>query len=57
MAKVMIDMEMPESCADCKYKEGEYNDERYTCKLINITFPAERTFRFRLCPLRRVDEE
>ena len=41
MPKVMLEMEMPKSCSNCKYKEGGYTDERYTCKLTNITFPAE----------------
>lgn len=56
MPKVMIEMEMPECCGDCKYKEGRYSDERYTCKLINITFPAENVNRFALCPLKPVKE-
>lgn len=56
MPKVMIEMEMPKSCSDCKYKEGAYSDERYTCKLTNITFPAEYLCRFALCPLREVKE-
>ena len=53
---VKIDMEMPESCSECKYKEGRYTDERYTCKLINITFPAEYVSRFALCPLQEVKD-
>lgn len=56
MSKVMIEMEMPDCCADCKYKEGEYSAERYTCKLTNITFPAEYVNRFTLCPLQEVKE-
>lgn len=57
MSKVMIEgMEMPKSCSDCKYKEGAYTDERYTCKLLNITFPAEYINRFKLCPLQEVKE-
>ena len=57
MPKVMIEgMEMPKSCAACKYKEGAYCDERYTCKLTNITFPAEYISRFALCPLKPVKE-
>jgi len=53
---VKIDMDMPKSCADCKYKQGSYCDERYTCKLLNITFPAEYIDRFQMCPLQEVKE-
>lgn len=53
---VNIDMEMPGSCSECKYREGGYADERYTCKLTNITFPAEYIRRFALCPLQEVKE-
>ena len=34
MPKVMIDMEMPKSCAECKYKEGLYTDERIFIVLV-----------------------
>ena len=54
---VKIDMEMPSSCSNCKYKEGGYTDERYTCKLINITFPAEHLRRFALCPLKEMKDD
>lgn len=53
---VKIDMDMPDCCTDCKYKEVEYSAERYTCKLLNITFPAEYVNRFALCPLQEVKE-
>lgn len=52
---IKIDMEMPKSCSECKYKERDAY-ERYTCKLLNITFPAEYISRFVLCPLQEVKE-
>ena len=53
---VKINMDLPDNCADCKFKDGHYSDERYTCKLINITFPAETNRRFEMCPLANCKE-
>lgn len=53
---VKINMDLPENCTDCKFKDGNYSDERYTCKLLNITFPAETYSRFQLCPLKDCKE-
>lgn len=54
---VKMNMDLPDNCADCKFKVGQYSDERYTCKLINITFPAEYTKRFQMCPLAECKED
>ena len=56
MSKVMIEMKMPDCCSHCEFKEGRFSDERYTCRLLNMTFPAERLYRFALCPLQEVKE-
>lgn len=53
---VKIEMDMPKSCSACKYSDGGYSSERYTCKLTNITFPAEYVKRFALCPLQEIGE-
>ena len=53
---IKINMDLPDNCADCKFKEVHYSDERYTCKLTNITFPAEINRRFEMCPLKDCKE-
>lgn len=68
MSKVMIEMEMPKSCNECRFVEEEYgtvHSSRITCKLTEISFPKfpagdEKAYcvcRHRTCPLQEVKED
>ena len=53
---VKIDMDMPESCTNCKYCERGSEIDRLYCCLTRHDFPIYdgRMVRFTTCPLKEV---
>lgn len=56
MPKVMLEMEMPKSCAECKFCLYQ-NDLNMYCSVLRVCFPGiDDSIRMRECPLQEVKE-
>lgn len=51
---VIIDMDMPKDCADCRYCDRGSEMDRFFCRLTKHDFPSSegRFGRFETCPLK-----
>ena len=51
---VKIEIDMPESCTDCRYCDRGREMDRYCCRLTKHDFPSieGRFGRFETCPLK-----
>ena len=57
MPKVMIDMEMPKSCSECKFCLFQVDLNMY-CSALCASFPGtDDSIRIQECPLQEVKED
>jgi hypothetical protein len=56
MSKVMLEMEMPRSCSECKFCLFQVDLNMY-CSALRASFPGtDDSIRMRECPLQEVKE-